>query len=695
MNKRIDERLFLRPPWSRVLPSMVDLVVLSIHKPRKRRMRKPALFLLFGIVAGILPTASLARTWLDVDTYHSPDTIYPDLANHMFETDPLWFTLFPSEPPSAAPSMASTGRPTITPEPTTSPSTSLSDLPTSYPSVSPTTSMPSGLPSDAPSDNPTLDPFPEHDPPENATAFNYFNYDDSPDSIYGPGTPELVPHSSTDFHVEYRNNAWQFFKPPDNWYWREFDSPENGGFGPWEDVLSKRFGHNDCANVGQQSPIDVVPNGAECLEHHQIRTRRGDLSLKNDTEVEKIIESNKLRLKYMRRPCSDYDLPECLEPDPPTADFPNQWGGHADAMHVDFKVPSEHTILGERFDGEMQIYHMHPSRRRTPAVSVMMQTSETGYNPELQRALNQFQIRYDFDRATCARKMRTSRRRASEAHMIFGQSVESKYDDYETWADFSTHFDDPNFIDNKRDLQFSGLWNPHNPLLVPSFYFYGYEGSITEPPCNEFVSWFVIDTPMKLHPIQLAQMKRLIFTYTNPDCEMTSSHYRESVARPIQDSYDRPVWHCTRDNFPPDIERERDDLDDFVPSAAPFSSMPSSSNSVSSTPTSSMPSTVQGSSMPSSSTAGSSTPVSSMPSTAQGSSTPSSYIRRSFMPSTVPGISSMPSAVPGVSSMPSAVPGVSSMPSGPNPGSSMPSAAPSTSSPTLFSTVEPTVFPSL
>jgi hypothetical protein len=67
------------------------------------------------------------------------------------------------------------------------------------------------------------------------------------------------------------------------------------------------------------------------------------MDINNDTATTKLIESNKLRLIYSRRPCPDYLLPKCAEPDPPNADFPNNWGGYTDAMHVDFKTPSEHT----------------------------------------------------------------------------------------------------------------------------------------------------------------------------------------------------------------------------------------------------------------------------------------------------------------------------------------------------------------
>lgn len=261
-----------------------------------------------------------------------------------------------------------------------------------------------------------------------------------------------------------------------------------------------------------------------------------------------MIDGNKLRLVYGRRSCQDYWLPECAEPDPPSGDFPNNWGGSADVMHVDWKVPSEHTIYGERFDGEMQIFHIHPERRLTPAVSVMMQASSSTYNFQLQTILDEFQAVYNDHGALCAQKTRRERSLVSMMRRILGRSESSNH--RETWANVSTTRDNP----KARKLQ-SGHWHPYHIELVPSIYFFGYNGSITEPPCGEWVAWRVIDAPMKLHVRQLEQMKRLIFTHVSADCEKTGVQYDESVARPIQDSFRRGVWQCTSDDFPADSDR--------------------------------------------------------------------------------------------------------------------------------------------
>jgi carbonic anhydrase len=267
--------------------------------------------------------------------------------------------------------------------------------------------------------------------------------------------------------------------------------------------------------------------------------------------VQKRIESNKLRLVYQRRPCADILDAVCAEPDPPAADFPNGWGGFADMMHVDFKLPAEHRLYGEVYDAEMQIFHLHPGRRRLPAISVLIQVDPNGYNYYLQIAIDAFQYEYNLHRAQCADNVRRNRQLMDDAQTTTG------YD--ESWGEFSSLLEDPDFIEEGKEHQrrMSSIWYPHHEALIPTYWFYGYDGSLTEPPCTEIVSWFVMDTPMIIAPAQLEQMKKILFTHVDENCESTSTHFHESVARPIQESSGRQVWRCTPDDFPPDSERTK------------------------------------------------------------------------------------------------------------------------------------------
>ena len=481
--------------------------------------------------------------------------------------------------------------------------------------------------------------------PGQSPGWDYFNYDTSEDSWYGPGYPVLISgdKGNNDLVVEYANNAWIDYQPPprippsdamaiangmtsddgykDYFYWDEF-GPKGLGFGPWLDTLRNlRESPNQCGNVGTQSPIDVRPNGVACLEHHQIRSRKGDFRVfgtKNNLDL--YILPNKLRVGVRRRPCKQIDNPVCSEPDPPHADFPHGWPGFADVLHVDFKFPAEHRINGEIFDGEMQIYHLHPGRRRLPVVTVLMKVEEGendtteenhGHNEYLQEVIDGFQYEYDANRAKCAktalenenRRLQVKRQKMEEGvdgakHRRFyaernSQSVAegdgtSKYNNEDKPSrgnNWKNDIDDFHSMDRLMNATFGGereqlelfaslmqhnssftldkdnhrrrlaaVWNPHHESLVPSIYFYGYEGSLTEPPCSEIVSWFVIDKPMMISRTQLEHMKFLLFTNVDrTTCESTSVHYKGSVARPIQETgANRQIWHCTPNEFLPD-----------------------------------------------------------------------------------------------------------------------------------------------
>lgn len=522
--------------------------------------------------------------------------------------------------------------------PTASPGSSLSILEVSNPE--PLTAD-ENTPTESPTEEAARYAYPENSvTPIGNPPRGYFNYDTSEESWYGPGYPVIMSggQSFDDLVVQYANNAWTEYQPlppihpseamaiangktidgghRDYFYWDEF-GPEGLGFGPWKETLRKlRDEPNQCGNVGRQSPIDIRPTGVACLEHHQIRTRRGDFRVfgtKNNYDLS--ILPNKLRVGVQRRPCKYIENPVCSEPDPPHADFPHGWPGFVDALHVDFKFPAEHRIYGKAFDGEMQIYHLHPGRKRLPVVSVLMEVidggddGDAGHNEYLQEAIDGFQYEYDINRAKCAKAARENEnRRLQTDHLTPKGNVQSKTlrnrdsvmnqtsmatgdgshapqeeglkneanhgagDDDHTIEDLANAIfggdrerlqeaaklaEVNSTLSARRDIhrrRLAGIWNPHHESLVPSIYFYGYDGSLTEPPCSEIVSWFVIDVPMKISRNQLEQMKYLLFTNVDGStCQSTSVHYRGSVARPIQETgTKRQIWHCTPNDYLPD-----------------------------------------------------------------------------------------------------------------------------------------------
>jgi carbonic anhydrase len=289
----------------------------------------------------------------------------------------------------------------------------------------------------------------------------------------------------------------------------------------------------------------------------------------HDDRVSKLIEPNKLRILYPRRPCADKKNTACQEPDPPQNDYPNGWTGPADAMHIDIKIPSEHTINGERFDAEMQAFYLHVLRKRMPTQSVMIRAIDGGFNYYFQEAIDAFDAVYRQNQARCAIHQRRERRQllsferklgvaaaaaAAAAAATADSSVKGTVGGGHaaSWADFSTDLDNPDYEDMQRDAQRRlqmTVWDPQHEKLVPTLYFYRYDGSLTEPPCGEWVSWFIADKPMIISLEQLERLKTILFLNVNDKCQRTSVQYDHSVARPIQDTAGRPVWLCTPDDF--------------------------------------------------------------------------------------------------------------------------------------------------
>ena len=105
-------------------------------------------------------------------------------------------------------------------------------------------------------------------------------------------------------------------------------------------------------------------------------------------------------------------------------------------------------------------------------------------------------------------------------------------------------------------------WDPFQPRIVNSIYFYGYGGSLTEPPCSEWVSWRILDTPMQISSAQLNQMNNILFGHLDQDCKRNIVQWQHSVARPTQSLNDRELWQCTRDDYESDAEKNENPSND-------------------------------------------------------------------------------------------------------------------------------------
>lgn len=279
-----------------------------------------------------------------------------------------------------------------------------------------------------------------------------------------------------------------------------------------------------------------------------------------DSAIKKLIEPNKLRIDLYRRGCKNLTedgqgSDEC-RPRPPLADFPNYSSTvthQSDLLHLDIKVPGEHTVRGERFDAEIQMMHIHLDASRIGYVGVPIRATLDGYNEKYQALLDQFQIVYDNHKAECAAKqrrrrgLRNSKNSAPKGFLGNNELEQSSYSD------------DPAFKRRMQQIWSSKLpFDPHGDFLETVF-FYRYNGSSPDPPCFP-VTWFVLEKPIHIDFQQLKQTKMLLFTHVDSNCEKTSVHNADqSVVRPIQPlgivygtKEKREIMACMPGDFPPD-----------------------------------------------------------------------------------------------------------------------------------------------
>ena len=393
-----------------------------------------------------------------------------------------------------------------------------SDSPTTLrPTLAPQSSSPTTL-------KPTRMPMewiPDSEEPASPSP-GFFNY--NPTGNYGPKNWGKIKATQTS---EYE-------------YWKEF-----------EDLINPPLDQNYCTSAtgnhaNKQSPLNLVDTKAECLEYHEIRAKPGDFLL-TDWEVKLEILPNKLRINWPRR------IKDRTEPDTPSADIPKGWGSQIDAIHTDAIVPAEHTIEGKRFDGEWRVYHVHPGGKGAAIITVLIEAGHEK-NRYFQKALDAWQDLSDYHRYQCLffrnRRLQGGNSTQSESFQQFQQRRMQRTQDIdESITPLFNHGDATDPLTSK------GRFDPYHKDLMPSIWFYGYYGSLTEPPCYPIASWRVLDTPMLISDVQLEQMKKLLFQHNDPECAPTSVHFNESAARPIEKNINRDIHKCTCTNFLSDRER--------------------------------------------------------------------------------------------------------------------------------------------
>lgn len=491
-----------------------------------------------GDFSTFLPTNSptLSPSIEKIAYNYNADTHHPTVSASLEQTlaqvasqvsfQPSVQTDLPSEEPSEPPS-----QPTTMILPTTmSPTMSSISFPSAHPTHAPTSSSsPTASSNPTMTNMPTQTPlFPTHDEP-NQSIPTFFNYNMSESSRYGP-------HSWNNVTV---------LNTTEN-YWYEFG-----------------FVVNECSK-GAQSPIDVCTQPVRhCEEYHEFRAKvnafvvhqsilprhyltlcttltypqKGDFTISSEV-VEKQILPNKLRALMMRRAGE--------EPDPPHVDFAGIGYSSLDLLNIDIKIPAEHLICGKRYDGEMQYYFFHPVKQSLIVVSWLFE-AKPGHlsNQHMQLLIDEFQKVYDNNDEFCKANMT-----ATTATTIQNPSQGGKGAPLISTRALGSARN--RHLKKEREP----IWDPFHSDIQRTIHFWGYRGSLTEPPCTpDSVLWRIMDVPVPISQDQLFQMQNILFNNRDRDsCVFTSTHYKGSVARPISNSI--RYYKCTRSDYVSDDERE-------------------------------------------------------------------------------------------------------------------------------------------
>ena len=240
------------------------------------------------------------------------------------------------------------------------------------------------------------------------------------------------------------------------------------------------------------------------------------------------------------------------------------WGYQLPVTHVDIKFPSEHYMDGKQYPMEYQINLIQnrlEKKRGAPIVSVLFDLHfKDKDNNHIETLIEQFEKVSQMDMEECEASQRRRRKLDAEIFNLFAN--EEDKNKFNTWLDEPKE-EEIRFQSNLRAARRQAQenkyrkWDPWHESIVKSVWFYGYEGSLTEPPCSEFVEWRIILEPALISKRQLAKLKDLLFNHVDGNCKRTSVHSKEhGVARPLQPYNGHSLYTCTCMDFMDDESKD-------------------------------------------------------------------------------------------------------------------------------------------
>ena len=72
--------------------------------------------------------------------------------------------------------------------------------------------------------------------------------------------------------------------------------------------------------------------------------------------------------------------------------------------------------------------------------------------------------------------------------------------------------------------------------LKPTVYYYGYEGSVTFPPCSDIISWRFLDLPMQISHDQYLMLQRIQLEQRDEYCKRNYISPNSAGYQPLQEN---------------------------------------------------------------------------------------------------------------------------------------------------------------
>jgi len=171
-----------------------------------------------------------------------------------------------------------------------------------------------------------------------------------------------------------------------------------------------------------------------------------------------------------------------------------------------FHSPSEHTIGGARFDGELQLVHQTTSHEYL-IVSVLFKSSSQ------EESANNF------------------------LNFIWGEGTDpSTGITNNKTANFTTIGDDQQMVTLSRNI------DPYKEVIPSKPTYYAYKGSLTYPPCTENVWWAIMAQPLLMSSSQVSLFREGL-SKVNNDTTNIDSYGKYANSRPPQPKNGRSIYY--------------------------------------------------------------------------------------------------------------------------------------------------------